>query len=244
MTKFTGSDNVFSGNPFLVDEANPTHDLGERMMTSDGRQFRYARAGATLVLGNLLQGPAETTGAQSRIIAAAAVGDMSITTTDTLTATANQFAGGWVIVTGEASTGTGGMYRIKSHPAVTAGVVTFQLEDPVQVACTATTQVDIVENPYHNVLQLIATPTTTVVGVAVNEITSGNYGWIQTKGVGAVLNDSNGAIVVGNFVTGSKTTAGACRAAANDTTELFAPVGVAVTGIAQSEVGAVMLNLA
>src|SRR3990172_4538648 len=145
MSIYSGTAGIFSGKPPVVDEANPTHELGEKMFSPDGRAWRYVKAGTSnLVLGNVIQSPAEATGNQSRIVAAAAVGDTVITTTDTVTVTANEYAGGWIIVTGEASTGTGGQYRIKSHPAATAAVCAFTLEDPVQVALTATTQVVIV----------------------------------------------------------------------------------------------------
>jgi hypothetical protein len=243
MTTYTGTAGVFSGFPPVIDEANPTHSLGEKMFSPDGRAWRYVRAGGTLVLGNLLQGPAETAGAQSRIVAAAVVGALEVTTTDTLTATANQFAGGWIVVTGEAGTGTGGQYRIKSHPAVTAAVCTFVLEDPIQVALSAATQVDIVQNIYNGVIQMPTAYTSCVVGVASNEITDGNYGWIQVAGVAAVKNDATGAVVVGNQVVASKATVGSIQAAANDSTELYASVGYAVTGIATSEWGSVKLNI-
>src|SRR3972149_2915625 len=139
---------IYGIDPFST-ETVPQHQLGSLGFTSDGRKFRYAKVGGTaLVAGDVIQTPAEVTGAQSRIVAAAAVGATSITTTDTLTATADQFVDGYIIVTGEASTGTGHIYRIKSHPVVSAAVCTFQLYDRVEVALTATTQVDIVANPY------------------------------------------------------------------------------------------------
>ena len=171
MSTFTGTMGIASGLPYLISEENPTHELGEKIYTSDGRAFRYAKAGTlALVTGSLLQAPAEATGNQSRIVAAAAVGDLSVTTTDTVTVTANEYAGGFIIVTGEASTGTGFQYRIKGHPAATAAVCTFTLEDPIQVALTATTQVDIVKNPYNGVIINPTSPSSTIVGTAVNEI--------------------------------------------------------------------------
>lgn len=242
MTRFTGHPEVYSGLPYVVDEANPTHELGELMQTADGRRYRYARAGsgAALVLGNLLQGPAETTDSQSLIVDAAAIGATSITTSDTTTVTVNEFAGGFVVVTGEASTGRGQILRIKSHPAATAAVVTLTLEDPVQVALTATTQVDLVHNPYNGVIQYPGTRSGTVVGVAVNEITASQYGWIQVGGPACVL--VNGTVTVGSVVVAADN-AGAVEVGANGTTEAFAPVGYAMTGIASTENGAVFLNV-
>lgn len=242
MSTYTGTMGIASGIPFTVSEQYPTHELGEKIYTADGRAFRYVKAGGTaLNLADLIQSPAEATGNQSVVVAAAAVGDLSVTTTGTVTVTANEYAGGWIVVTGEASTGTGGMYRIKSHAAATAAVCTFYLEDPVQVAMTATTQVDIVKNPYNGVIQMPTTPSGAVVGVAVNEIAANYYGWVQTDGVATVKNDGTGAITVGTPVVASQTTAGSIDQSANATTEAFAVVGVAVTGIAQAEYGAVKL---
>lgn len=242
MSRPTTQSEIFSGNPFLIDEVTPTHELGELMSMPDGRSFRYVKNGAAaLVIGNLLQGPAEVTGNQSRIVAAAVVGAYTITTTDTVTVTADQYAGGWVLVTGEAGTGRGEMYQIKSHPAATAAVVTLTLEEPVTTALSAASQIDLVQNPYNGVLQFIATPTSTAVGVAVNNITAAYYGWIQVGGVAAVLAD--GGLTVGNTVVGSNGTAGAVEAAANASTEAQPVVGIAVTGVATTECGAVKLLL-
>lgn len=242
MSKFTGSPQILSGNPLVVDEANPSHDLGERMVTPDGREFRYVRAGASaLVTGNLLQGRAQATDSQSLIVAAAAIGDLTVTTTDTTTVTANEFAGGYLVVTGEAGTGRGEVYRIKSHPAATSAVVTLTLEDPIQVALNASTQVDLVHNQYNGVIQCPTTLTGAPVGVAINDITANQYGWIQTKGIAAVLAD--GALTVGLPVVASNGTAGAVESIADGANELLPIVGFAATGVATTENGAVLLNL-
>lgn len=242
MSRFTGAASVFSGNPFLVDEANPTHELGEKCVTPDGREFRYVLAGASaLVTGNLIQSQAQATDSQSLIVAAAAVGALTVTTTDTTTVTANEFAGGYLIPTGEAGTGRGEVYRIKSHPAATAAVLTLTLEDPIQVALNSSTQIDLVHNLYRSVIQSPTTPSGAIVGVAVNNITAAQYGWIQTKGVAGVLAD--GALTVGLPVVASNGTAGAVEVISDGANELLQIVGVAVTGVATTENGAVCLNL-
>lgn len=244
MSTYTGPLGVASGIPFTVSEQYPTHELGEKIYTSDGRAFRYVKAGGTaLNLADLLAAPAETTGNQSIVVAAAAVGATEVTTTGTVTVTANQYAGGWIVVTGEAGTGTGGMYRIKRHAAATAAVCTFYLEDPIQVALSATTQIDLVENPYNGVVQNPTTPASTLVGVAVNEIAAGYYGWIQVEGPATVKNDAAGAITVGDLVVASQTTVGSIDQAANATTEAYPIVGIAMSGIAQAEYGAVKLMI-
>ena len=234
------TDKAISGVPYAVDEANPTQVLGTLAVATDGRKFRYVKAGASaLVAGELLQSPAEVTGDQSLAIAAAAIGDLTVTTTGTVTVTANQYAGGLLITTGEGGTGNGIAYRIKSHPAATAAVVVITLEDPIQVALTTATQIDLVANPYNGVIQNPTTASGTVVGVAVNNITASQYGWIQTGGVAAVL--SQGGATVGVLQVASNGTAGAVENAANASTEAQAIVGIAATGVATTEYGAVKL---
>src|SRR3990167_6784407 len=178
---------IYGINPFDT-ETTPSHALGTIGVTPDGRKFRYARAGAgALGAGDVVQSPAEVTGNQSRIVAADAIGATSITTTDTLTTTAVQFVDGCIIVTGEASTGTGHIYRIKSHPVVAGAVCTFQLYDKIKVALTATTQVDIVANPYRGVITWPATQTGSAIGVAFVAAPIDFYTWVQTGGVASVL---------------------------------------------------------
>lgn len=238
MSTYTGFPSVFSSNPFVVDEANPSHQLGEVMVTPDGRKFRYALAGSTaLVAGQLLQSAAEDTGDQNITPTATSIGATSVTTSTTMTVTANQYAGGWMVVT--VTPGVGISYRIKSHAAYTAAAATFTLEDPIQVALTTNSRVDFVANPYNGVIQNPTTATGTIVGVAVNNITASQYGWIQTGGVCALL--AQGTITVGNLVVASNGVAGAVENAVNASTEAQAPVGVAVTGIADTEYGSVKL---
>lgn len=242
MSTYSGQLGIASGLPPVVDEANPTHELGEKIFTSDGRAFRYVKVGAStaLVAGTVVQSSAENTTNESITVAAAAAGATSITTTDTVTVTANQYAGGFMVTTGEGGTGNGLVYRIKSHPAATGAVCTFTLEDPLQVAVTTATQVDFVVNPYNGVIITPTSATGPVIGVAINDITAGQYGWIQTEGVAAVKADASGACTVGVLTTVSNQTAGCVEDGDTDTQGI---VGVAVTGIASGEYGLVKLSI-
>ena len=242
MSTFTGQPSIFSARGLALNEANLSHQLGEKMFTADGRAFRYARAGsgAALVTGNLLQAEAEDTGEQGVAIAAAAVGDTTITTTDSLTVTANEYAGGYITVT--VTPGLGQTFKIQSHPAATAATVVFTIEDPVGVALTTVTRIDIVPNLYAAVIQKPATETGSIVGVAVNAISASQYGWIQVEGPANVLNDA-GTIVVGNIVVASDATAGAVENGANASTEAQPVVGVAMTGIDANQNGLVNLKI-
>lgn len=229
---------IFSGDFLTLDEANPTHTIGELMATSDGRAFRYTLAGGTtLVVGTLQQAAAEDTGDQNITPTAAAIGATSIVTSSTMTVTANQYTGGWVVVS--VTPGIGYQYRILRHAAFTAAAATFYLEDPIQVALTTTSRIDFVPNPFANVVVAPATLTSAVCGIAVNNITNAQYGWLQVAGVGTVTNDAAGAITVGNVVMPSSSVAGSIRAL----TGAQQAVGRALTGIAASEAGAALLSL-
>lgn len=215
--------------------------LGQLATTGDGRYFRYAYAGGVaLIPGTLLQAPAEVTGSQNLAVAAAAIGATSITTTSTITCAANDFAGGWVLVT--VTPGQGYMYQIGSHAAASGAAVTLNLVDPITVALTTASKIDLVSNPYGGggTLGVIINPTTATsapVGVAVAATPINYYGWIQVGGVANVLAD--GAVTVGTALVASNGTAGAVEAL----TGVQAIVGTAVTGIATTEYGAVKLNL-
>lgn len=238
MSVFTGPSQINPGIPYVVDDATPQAVLGQEMYTADGRKFRYALAGGTsLVAGTLLQAAAEDTADQNITPTAAAIGDTSLVTTTTMTVTANQYAGGYMIVT--VTPGVGIQYAIKSHVAYTAAAATFELEDPIQVALTTTSRVDFVTNPYSNVIIFPTTQTSAPVGVAVNNVTNARYGWVQVGGVATVLAD--GANAVGATLVASNAVAGAVEDAASPGAQPF--IGWSLTGVADTEYGAVLLSL-
>lgn len=210
--------------------------LGALATTGDGRYFRYVQNGAVLMVpGKLQQSIAEVTANENLAIAAAAIGATSVTTTTTVTVTANQYAGGYVLVT--ETPGQGYMYQIGSHPAVTSAVLTLQLVDPIIVALTTASVIDLVASSYMGIILNPTTATGNIVGAATAALPINGFGWVQTKGPATVL--AQGTIVVGEQVGASSTTAGAVVA----TSGVLADVGVAITGIATTDYGAVSLNI-
>lgn len=241
MSKFTGFPQAPIGVFYEANHEYPEHDLGSKLVSDDGREFRYAKAGASaLVRGNLLQAPAEVTNHQNLApTATTAIGAMSLTVTLGATAaTANQYAGGYVVVT--VTPGLGQMVKIRSHPAAdSAATLTVALDEPLSVALTTTSRVDLVPNPYNGVVQNPTTATSAPVGVATKNITAGYYGWVQTKGAANVTTE--GTIVVGAMVVASNGTAGAVEDGASATDQ--ARVGTALSGVGSGENGAILLNL-
>jgi hypothetical protein len=214
--------------------ASAAVQLGAVAFDQAGNRYRYCKAGGTsLVPGKLQQAAAEVTGDQDLAIAAAAAGATSITTTSTVTVTANQYAGGWVVIADDV--GEGYKYLISSHPAATSAALTLTLSDPIVVALTTSTTIDLIPNPFSGVIVNPTTATSAPVGAAITAITNAQYGWIQDQGVASLLAD--GSVTVGTSLVASNGTAGAVEAL----TGVQAFVGIALTGAASTEYGAVKM---
>jgi hypothetical protein len=177
------------GQELFSSSAVPAHALGELVTDGFGGKFRYVKAGASaLVVGNMIQAPAEIANHYGCSVPITAVGATQVTVTPGATAgAANLYSNGWLVV--DTTPGLGYRYPIASHPAITAStafVVTLKL--PIQVAFTASTKVTLVPNPYSGVIQSpVTTLTGSVIGAAVYPITAGEYGWVQSGGPAAVL---------------------------------------------------------
>ena len=233
-TQLTGPGPLVVAQQLMSESVDQLHNLGELVFSNDGRAFRYCKAGATaLVKGKLQQSPTEDTGPQNLTAVANAIGDITAVSTTTVTITANEYAGGYVLVT--VTPDLGQQYLIKGHAAYTAAAPTLTLSDPIVVAWTTGTRIDLVRNPLFKVVVNPTTATSAPVGVAVFNITAAYFGWLQVGGVANILND--GGSTVGTNVSASNATAGAVEAAVT----AQAAIGVAVTGVATTEYGAIKL---
>lgn len=215
--------------------------LGTCGETKDGRKYRYARAGGTnLVAGNLLQSPAEITNHAGLTPTAAAIGATSVTVTLGATAaTANQYAEGYLVTS--TTPGHGYAYKIKSHPAADASAtLVLTLEDPLIVALTASSTVDMCLNPYAGVIQSPTTETGVPVGVANYVMTTLYYGWIQTSGIASVL--CQGTLAIGETAVVSNGTAGAVESGA-DATDPQPIVGRTINAGSDGGNSAIMLSI-
>lgn len=240
MAQLTG-DPVSAGQPLYVSSATQVHNLGERLVTSDGRVFRYCKAGTSaLVAGNWIQAPAQIANHQNLAVAAAAIGATSITVTLGATlASADQYAGGAACVT--ITPGLGQALIISGHPAADSGAtLTLKLADPLRVALTTDSRIDLVPNPYNGVIQNpITTLTGACVGVAPYVIAGGEYGWLQRSGLGAAL--IAGTPAVGTPLVVPGTAAGA--AVTDPANASVAIVGVVASTGGDGETNGVMIAL-
>ncbi len=224
---------VIAGQGLYESKATAVHGIGEYIATNDGRGFRYAKAGGSaLVVGTILQAKAEdTTNEQELSITNAAVGDLSIVTTSTVTLALNLLAGGFLLVS-EGTLGVGETYRIKGNTAATGAVTTFTLEDPVRTATTGSCKVDVKVNPYMAVIIAPTSPTSAIMGAAHFAVASGEFGWVQTRGVCGIL--AQGTVVVGDgLVPANTSTAGTVVSRADASLE--ASIGYALHGGASTD---------
>lgn len=217
---------------FGVNGGNTSNDTslatltGARFMSADGREFALVQNGAVaLVSGVLVQSPASIGANHTGLTCAtAAIGATQITVTLGGTAvTANQYAGGYAVVS--AGTGIGQTSRILSHPAQssTTGTVVLTLEDPLSVAtAVADSKVSLTLPQFggpngtalttHGVVVCPTTLTGRVIGATIYPIpastsTTLSYGFIQTKGACGVLNQ--GGTTIGLDLMPSASVAGA-----------------------------------
>jgi len=195
MTKLFGPD----GEQFNI-YATQRWPYGTKLELQDGRSFRFAKAGGTLlVIGDLLTAAANVANDVGRTGIAAAAGSRAPTLTLGGATTANLYAEGFWNTS--VAPGGGESRKIDNHLAGTTAVV-FNLAPghSIGTAVTTTSRIDLIRNPYDGVIQTPVTTTTGAPnGVAVSAIaaTTG-CGWIQTKGMAAVL--TSGSVVLGSPV--------------------------------------------
>ena len=199
-----------------TDASNKTL-VGTRWDLSDGREAMLVRAGAVDVApGKLYQDAAIVANHQNLTVTAytaySANGNVPASVAVTLgatAATANQYAGGFVMV--NSSTGAGQTLRIASHPAAGSGAgLVLTLEDGASsTAITTSSKVCLLPAHGADVIVYPTTDTGAVVGVGLYTITAATYGFVISKGLVACLAD--GAIAVGSSISPSGVVAGAVK---------------------------------
>ncbi len=174
--------------------ATQVYPLGTIMRKCDGREYVYAKAGATLNtdMGGKAYGPQHVS---YGIIAAAAVsGATSITITVGATdgaagdgvVAANELAGGYVVCFPHSSNSF--QRRILTNAAVESGGGTcvITLDDPIPVALALTDDhAEAIASPYLDI-RSTTEDTSSVVGIPTVAATVGQFLWLLKKGVGWV----------------------------------------------------------
>jgi hypothetical protein len=236
--------------------------VGQRFDASDGREFVLVSNGVTaLVSGNLIQSPAIVAGHQTLAMTVptatpATAGLFQILVTNGATVINQGFYnGGYAIV--KDGTGIGQTLKIASHlGAAASGTCLITLEDAIQVTLDATSVINLIQNPYQNVIVAPTTATGNVAGVTVSPVaasvaptwngTTGlqtatgtqQYAIICTKGIVSCLSDANVA-TVGLGVMRSTTTAGSVAVM----TATGFPLGNALQTTISAKAGAIFIDL-
>jgi hypothetical protein len=221
------------------------HPWGTILITPDGRQFRYARAGGTIGAGLLCQSEVPEANWDELNVNTFAVGDKSLLITTGATAVdLNEIAGGYVNV--EDDTGEGYMYRVASNVANAGSAESaFILDTGVKLAAVAATTVGLLKNPYRDFIIHPSPPTAIVIGVTQMAVVAGNCCWLQTKGPCSVLTE--GTLVIGDSVQPSSSADGAVTpltlTEGTPNTEIAPPVGWCMEVAATTEYSAIYLRI-
>jgi hypothetical protein len=188
------------------------HDLNTLAQTSDGRLFRYSRAGGTALSRGKLTVAAtqEANHANIAVAATAPVGATEVSVTLGATAaTADQYEDGYLVVNDAAGEGT--LYPIRANEAGDgAATITVYLAEPIRVQLTTSSEVSLVLNTQAGVVISATDQADAPTGVPVIDVAGGLYFWCQTGGVCSVLADE--AITAGLSLTIGTGVAGAVEA--------------------------------
>lgn len=231
--------NLISQNLYQ-ESSTQQHDLGALARTKDGRLFRYAQLGEVVSVGELTVSPAiDTATIDMAVTVAAAIGAKTITFTHAATtSSANEYAGGYMIVS--SGTGIGQTLRIGAHKAFTSGgtLSVLKLIDPLLIALDTTSTIDIERNPWKNVVTT-ANSVTIPTGGAPMTFTSGYYGWLQTRGVFGARADTT--VTAGYQIMMDPSTAGDVELVGTATQQYI--IGNAIQATASGKYHAVFLTI-
>ena len=172
------------GTPQAINETSATQNyaLGSRRATADGRVFRYACAGAAGVCPGYGAFTQVTLPMAYEVLHDNATAGDTTVLVDQTGITANQWAGGYIVM-GHAAQATTQNRLIVSNTASAASTnhVTVTLDQPLSVSLTTSHGFEVVPNIYSNV-QVTTSEYSGVVGVPAAIATTGQYFWLQTWG--------------------------------------------------------------
>ena len=203
-------------------DLTPKYQVGFGFIRADGSKFRYGHFGADTNRGLLVATDISESSMADDDDLGATVANLTKVAGETMnpnaigshymqltiTASAQQFTGGYVTVTDD--NGEGYTYRIRSNTATgdpVTGDCYLELYKPIVVAVDSNSDFSINGCKFAN-LEAASTTDEDVAGITCAGMSSTNYGWIQTAGIAGVL-QSAGTGSVGNPVHLSSNTSGA-----------------------------------
>lgn len=199
-------------------EVKDVKNLGEFVTAGNKTYVLCKNGGTALDKGKLVQSSAPVANHLNLQVAATSAGLFKVTVTLGATAaTANQYAGGTLLVND--GTGEGDEYTIVSHPAA-SGSATLEvtLKESIRTALVAsgTSEVSLIANKYNGVVVAPTTATSSVVAAPSVAVPANEYFWGQVRGLLPVL--SQGAVAAGVAVERSGSVAGAVVTVGANTT--------------------------
>jgi hypothetical protein len=176
----------------------PAFAIGQRASTPDGRDWVYVKASAA-VSANQVVVPAATTSVAATITSSTdALGRIVYITKASAGWTAGQFADGWVHIDG--GTGSGQTAKVITNSNDT---LTLAPETALTTALSTDSTMEI-WTQFLVRKSLVTSKIQNATGVAQVAFASGDYGFVLTRGQGAVI-AGEVLVVGGSFVTGDDT---------------------------------------
>ena len=188
-------------------DVNPQYLVGDtRLKYADGREFVYARAGATALVKSLMcHGSIHRTETfeEDQTGNYPVVGDTTITveigTGLTLVELTNELAGGTLLI--NKGLGIGDMYHILgSKVGSTDTNLSLVIDSPIRTTLDTTTEITIYSSPWMNTLVATEPAAAMAVGVPLIAVTANYYYWSQIKGPCPIIVDATETIVIGDLV--------------------------------------------
>lgn len=186
--------------------ANARYAVGTKVCRQDGNEYVYSHFGDAVTAGAMCSTDLDESSLLDVDVVAPGT---SASGTDgnagtkfiqiTETATADQFAGGYISIEDDA--GEGHLYRIKGNTATgdpASGDARIELYDAIVVTLTTDSTANIQGSLYAN-LEAATTTDIAAAGVAVRAQSADQFGWIQVAGVASVL--TSGTQVIGSGTT-------------------------------------------
>jgi hypothetical protein len=173
-------------------------ELGTLRILSDGRKFRYARAGSSALAAGKLGVAADIAAAHANeaILTVIAIGTkvLALTVTAGTVIAENELKGGAFQVND--ATGEGYSYVIDANTALAVGGTTINvtIEEGIKVALDTTSEFTLVHNPWNDVVE--GTTLGMAIGVPVVAVTAAYYYWAQTGGLAVGL--MGGTVALGS----------------------------------------------
>jgi hypothetical protein len=218
------------------------HALGTIMVFANGRKFRYCKAGELLLVAESLQGPDEEVEVDLTV-AAGTIGDQFISLTAKGTEAKDFYKEGFIYLSIPGSSSCR-LYQIKSHAllAIATGNIINIVDDAgTQEAIVGDEEAAIQASPWAGVKSHTGGQDAPFVGIAVEDIASGSFGWVQTGGPGIARLSTT--VAEGDAITSTSGTASELDVKAASSEPVVGYVVRGPTGTDSIEVGLVMLTV-